>query len=105
MSVDGIKSVDALLSAIIASKNAELWRVIHGICIEGVGARSANQHAAEMSSLRDLANADVERLQRVDGIRRATAENVTAFFATREARALVAALAGDEAAFAQVPAN
>jgi DNA ligase (NAD+) len=52
---DNAKSVDRLLAAIEKSKQAELWRVIHGLGLPQVGAATAKDLARQCGSLAGLA--------------------------------------------------
>ena len=101
--VSGDNSVDALLSAILASKEVDLWRLIHGIGIEGVGARAAKQLAREMQTFENLANASVERLRRVEGVGPPAAENAAEYFTSVEARQLLASWTDGQDTVLQAP--
>ena len=52
------KSADRLLAAIAQSKRAELWRVIHGLGLPGVGAVAARELAQKHGTLAALADAE-----------------------------------------------
>jgi len=58
------KTVDRLLASLERSKQAELWRVIHGLGFPQVGAAGAKDLARQHGSLSALAAAAVEPAQR-----------------------------------------
>ncbi len=55
----GEESAERLLRAREASKNAELWRVVYGLGISGIGDVRARQIAARLSGLEELAGLEV----------------------------------------------
>lgn len=59
------KSVDRLLAAIERSKQAELWRVIHGLGLPQVGAATAKELARKYGTLEALQTADLDQPPRV----------------------------------------
>lgn len=81
-----------LVEAIAARRTADLWRVIHGLGIPGVGATSAKDLARAFRSLETLAAAPLERLMQIDGFGEKTAVAVRAWFDQEGNRDLVAAL-------------
>ncbi|MCC5023671.1 MAG: NAD-dependent DNA ligase LigA [Candidatus Synoicihabitans palmerolidicus] len=92
------KSTDKLLAAIEASKQAELWRFIHGLGITHVGTAAAKDLARVMGSLQALAEAPMEAYLRdkesvISGIGKTMAEAITGFFAEAYNREIVADLA------------
>ena len=76
----GEKSADNLLSAIKSSRTAELWRVIHGLGIQHVGATTARDLARSFHSLNDLAAASGEELVAVEGIGAVLAAAIHTYF-------------------------
>ncbi len=58
------KAVDRLLTSLERSKQAELWRVIHGLGLPQVGAAGAKDLARQHGSLSALAAANLEPSQR-----------------------------------------
>jgi DNA ligase (NAD+) len=74
------KSVENLLQGIELSKSAELWRFIHGLGIQQVGATAAKDLARRFGSLKKLAAADQEDLVKIDGIGEKTAAGIHAYF-------------------------
>ncbi len=85
----GEKSADNLLRAIEASKEAELWRVIHGLGIQQVGATTARDLARVFHSLDELADATLEALVEVEGIGEKSAEGIRAYFDLEANRKLI----------------
>jgi DNA ligase (NAD+) len=92
LAVTGDASSDALLAAIARSRNVELWRLIHGFGIEGVGSRTAKMLAAEYGSLDHFAEADVEQFQKLDGVNAEVAQNLAHYFASGEVERMLRAL-------------
>jgi len=92
------KSTDNLLAAIEASKRAELWRFIHGLGIQHVGAAAAKDLAAAFGSLEALAEARMERFvgekksSLIEGIGGTIAQAIIAHFNDPRNRTLVAEL-------------
>jgi DNA ligase (NAD+) len=85
----GEKSADNLLRAIETSKTAELWRVIHGLGIQNVGATTARDLARFFHSLDELADATLEALMEVEGIGEKSAEGIRAYFDLEANRTLI----------------
>lgn len=83
------RSADNLLRAIKASKDRELWRLIHGLGIPHVGKQSAKDLAAHFGSVDALAGASEEDLQTVDGVGSIMAQSIHAWFADEAHRDLV----------------
>jgi DNA ligase (NAD+) len=88
LSVTGAASSDGLLAAIARSRNVELWRIIHGLGIEGVGSRTAKILAAEYVSFDRFAAADIEQFRNVDGVNAEAAENLARYCASSEVKRL-----------------
>ncbi len=91
------KSTDNLLAAIEASKQRELWRVIHGLGIPHVGVAAAKDLAANFRDLEKLVAATTEdfianKESVISGIGGTMAEAITGFFKEPRNRATVAAL-------------
>lgn len=76
----GEKSAENLVQAIRASRTADLWRLIHGLGIPGIGATSAKDLASHFRSLSALAGASADELISVDGVGEKTARGIKAFF-------------------------
>jgi DNA ligase (NAD+) len=74
------KSAQNLVVAITASKGAELWRLIHGLGIPGIGASSAKDLASHFRSISALIAATEEELLAIEGVGEKTALAIRAFF-------------------------
>lgn len=85
----GDKSARNLITAIEASKTAELWRVINGLGIPDVGAQTAKDLARRFGSLEALMDASAERLQEVNGVGKEVAASIRAYFENPEQRVIV----------------
>ena len=76
----GEKSAQNLSAAILASRNAELWRLIHGLGITGIGASSAKDLARHFRNVNALAVASEDELLALEGVGEKTARAIRAFF-------------------------
>lgn len=85
----GEKSVSNLLSAIEASKNNSLERLIFGLGIRHVGAKAAKTLAMEFEHMDKLAAATFEELTSINEIGEKMAESIVAFFAQDEVKELI----------------
>lgn len=74
------KSAENLIAAIKASKQRELWQLIHGLGIPHVGKQSAKDLEASFESLEAIASATEEQLEDVDGIGSIMAQSIHAWF-------------------------
>jgi DNA ligase (NAD+) len=88
----GEDAAEALLRAIEASRRVELWRVVHGLGIRGVGAVSAKALARHFGGLSELAAASEADLRAVNGIGAETARAVAEYFGEGGGRETVQAL-------------
>ncbi|MCR3922104.1 MAG: NAD-dependent DNA ligase LigA [Firmicutes bacterium] len=86
------KSVDNLISAIEQSKTQPLWRLLYGLGIRFVGARTAKLLARRFGHLDALRKASVEELEAVPEVGPKIAESVTEFFSLPSSQAIVARL-------------
>ncbi len=91
------KSTDNLLAAIEASKQRELWRVIHGLGIPHVGVAAAKDLASHFRSLEKLMNATTDHFiankeSVIAGIGSTMAAAITGFFQDPRNRATAEAL-------------
>ncbi len=92
------KSSDNLLAAIESSKQAELWRYIHGLGIPHVGVAAAKDLARRFGGLEELASARFEdfigdkKTSRIEGIGETMALAIVAHFNDPRQRALVSDL-------------
>ena len=85
----GQKSADNLLEEIANSKKAPLDRVLFGLGIRFVGARTAQLLAEEFGSMEALMNASREDLERVNEVGPRVSEAIREFFDEEKNRALV----------------
>jgi DNA ligase (NAD+) len=83
------KSADNLLTAIAASKQRPLWRLITGLGIRGVGAVVAQTLSRSFASLDDLMGAAEGSLEAIGGLGPHTAGNVVDFFSQERNQRLV----------------
>lgn len=74
------KSAQNLVAALEASKQRELWQLIHGLGIPHVGKQSAKDLEANFDSLEAIATATEEQLEAVDGIGNIMAQSIHAWF-------------------------
>ena len=82
----GKKSADKVIEGINRSKNAALGRLVYGLGIRHVGARTAELLASHFRSLTALAAASAEDLEAVEEVGPTIAASVRAFFAARRNR-------------------
>ncbi len=85
----GQKSADNLLEEIANSKKAPLDRVLFGLGIRFVGARTAQLLAEEFGSMEALMHASREDLERVNEVGPRVSEAIREFFDEEKNRALV----------------
>lgn len=78
------KSADNLLSAIAASKDRDLWRLLFGLGIRHVGAASARSLAAHFRKLDALRAATEEQLQEVPDVGEVVAHSIRDFFEKKD---------------------
>ena len=83
------KSAENLVQAIEKSKNAELWRLIHGLGIPHVGAQAAKDLARAYGSLPELMGRGPEDLESLHGIGSIMAKSIVTFFQDAENRNLI----------------
>ncbi|QYY36420.1 NAD-dependent DNA ligase LigA [Ruficoccus sp. ZRK36] len=83
------KSSENLVSAIDASRDKEVWRLVHALGIPNVGAQSAKDLIAHFHSLPALMRATGEELIEVDGIGEIVARSIHSFFKDEEQLELV----------------
>jgi DNA ligase (NAD+) len=76
----GEKSVDNLLEGIEASKSRPLWRLLTGLTIRHVGARTAQILADEFGTLDEILNRSAEELAAVNEIGPVIAQSVYDYF-------------------------
>ena len=85
----GGKSADKVTAGLERSKGAALGRLVYGLGIRHVGARTAELLAARFGRLGALAEASAEELEAVEEVGPVIAESVRAFFAAGGNRVLI----------------
>jgi DNA ligase (NAD+) len=95
----GDKSAQNILDEIEASKKLPLERVIYGLGIRFVGARTAQFLAEHFGSMEALAGAGIEELQNVNEVGPRIAESIVEFFSIAANRRLVERLGESGLAF------
>lgn len=85
----GEKSADNLIKAIEKSKSNDLWRLVNGLGIRFVGVKGAKILASNFSSLDEIMNADVERLQQLEEFGSIMSESVVKFFREEQNLAVI----------------
>lgn len=88
----GEKSVNNLLSAIEASKQNSLERLLFGLGIRHVGAKAAKTLAQTFENMEALQNATLEDLIAINEIGEKMADSVVTYFDQEEAEELIAEL-------------
>ncbi len=74
------KSANNLLAAIEASKQAEPWRLLFGLGIPHVGARTAKELLREFHTIETVSEADEETLEKVEGVGSILAQSIHTYF-------------------------
>jgi DNA ligase (NAD+) len=77
----GAKKIDQIMLGLEHAKTQPLWRLLVGLSIRDVGAPTAQTLAREFRTLDALKDADVERIQEVEGIGPKTATVIAGWFA------------------------
>ncbi len=86
----GEKSCEKLLASIEESRHRELYRVLSGLGMPGIGSAGAKLLAKSFGqNLQELMAADAERLAQIDGIGPVLAEAIVRFFEQKENRAMI----------------
>lgn len=85
----GPKSVEKLLAAIESSKENSLDKMLFGLGIRHVGAKTSSVLAAHFKSIHAIMNADYESLIAVDEIGEVIAKSIIAYFSLDANRALI----------------
>ncbi|NLX23110.1 MAG: NAD-dependent DNA ligase LigA [Phycisphaerae bacterium] len=88
----GAKSADNLLAAIEASRQRPLARLLAALNIQRVGVSTAALLAGQFGTMNALMDADVERLQEVEGIGPEVAASIHAFLHSPAGRKVIARL-------------
>ncbi len=87
------KSADIFLTAINASKDNDLHRVIYGLGIRHIGQKAAKLLADHFGTMGAVITASAEEIEAIDGFGAVMAQSVVAFFALEPSRRLVEELA------------
>ncbi len=85
----GSKAAEKLLSAIEASKQQDISRLIYALGIRQVGAKTGKVLAAQFGDLDNLMNATEEELTEVPDVGAVTAKNIAQWFAQPQSRHMV----------------
>jgi len=88
----GEKSANNLLSAIDKSRKRPLWRLIFGLGILNIGTTAARVLAEKYGSLKALASASTEELQKIEDVGSIVASSIRQFFSQAESVRLMKAL-------------
>ena len=83
------KRIENLIAAIDDARSRPMSRVLTALGIHGVGGVVAETLVENFSSMDELANADLETLQAIDGIGPILAQNVVDWFASPRNRSVV----------------
>jgi DNA ligase (NAD+) len=86
------KSAGNLLAAIDASKQAESWRLLFGLGIPHVGARTAKELMRAFHTLDAIGEAEEEALEAVDGVGSILAQSIHTYFREPDSIELLARL-------------
>lgn len=90
----GEKSVDGLLRGIEESKSRPLWRLLVGLNIRHVGARTAQILADRFGTLDEIMQQNEEQLATVDEVGEIIAKSIHDYFASQAGRKLIEELRG-----------
>lgn len=83
------KSVDNLLSSIEKSKGNELWRLLFGLGIRGVGQSVAKLLCEKYGSIDELMAAPAEEIDEIYGVGGVIAHNIVQYFVLSHSRQLI----------------
>ena len=86
------KKVENLLSAVTASKQQPLTRLLTALGIRGVGGTVAALLTERYPSLNELAAANLEELENIEGMGPITAQTIIDFFADPHSKAVISKL-------------
>jgi DNA ligase (NAD+) len=89
----GAKSVDNLMAELARARAVPFERLLAAVSIPEVGPATARLLARHFATLEDLAAADRDELQHVEGIGPEMAESIASWFAREENQALIERLA------------
>ena len=85
----GEKSANNIISAIEASKQNDLYRLIFGFGIRHVGEKAAKLLADHFGSMDALMNASVDDILKIDGFGKIMAESIVEFFSHADTHEMV----------------
>jgi DNA ligase (NAD+) len=88
----GVKRAESLLHEIEVSKRTELWRLIHGLGLPGVGTVTARKLADAFPDLTAVARASAADFRVRAGLGETSARELEAFFRDAENQALIVSL-------------
>ena len=97
-----MKMAHNLCAAIEASKNNELWRLIHGLGIPSVGEGLARSLAEDLGSMDALMSVDIDVLARIRNVGEIVAKSIREFFDNKRNRAVIEKLRKAGVAFDRV---
>ena len=95
----GPKKVEQIRVGLEAARTRPIWRLLVGMSIRDVGAPTAQALARDFRSIDALAEADVERVQQVEGIGPKTAAVIVGWFADERHRDILERLRAGGANF------
>ncbi len=88
----GEKSAQNIIDAIEKSRESGLEKLLCGLGIRHIGEKAAQSLASKFGNIESLMQAGVEELCAVDDIGKESAESVVKYFATEQAKSLIARL-------------
>jgi len=88
----GEKSAQNIIDAIEKSRESGLEKLLCGLGIRHIGEKAAQSLASKFGNIESLMRAGVEELCAVDDIGKESAESVVKYFATEQAKSLIARL-------------
>jgi len=88
----GEKSAQNIIDAIEKSRESGLEKLLCGLGIRHIGEKAAHSLASKFGNIESLMRAGVEELCAVDDIGKESAESVVKYFATEQAKSLIARL-------------
>ncbi len=82
-------SANNIVSAIEASKDNDLYRLVFALGIRNIGQRAAKLLANKFMTLENIANASLEEISSIDGFGDIMAENVCRYFSLDESKKIL----------------
>ncbi|MCL2023442.1 MAG: NAD-dependent DNA ligase LigA [Oscillospiraceae bacterium] len=83
------KSANNLLQSVENSKKNDLYRLIFGLGIRHIGEKAAKLLARHFRNLREISNAKLDDILKIDGFGEISAQNLVDFFALEESAKLL----------------